>query len=151
MPIKHIANPLVRATIFVYCAGILVMIAVMNSLGSGLSRARAIGVMVSTWCLALTLSLIRMTRTEVADRQGRPVGPVQFLSYFFTFFWGIYFDPWSDESISAGLFAGVSRHTVILLGHPIFTFSIGFFADLNLQIRPLIGLEGDPVSTACYL
>ncbi|KAG1805251.1 hypothetical protein EV424DRAFT_1558802, partial [Suillus variegatus] len=147
MPI-NIVGFVVRAIIFIYCTGILVMIAVMDILGSGFSRARTVvGVMVSTWSLALVLSVFPTTREEVRDRQERLIGPVQFLSFFFTLFWGVWFDPWSDESISAGLFVGVSRHTVILLGHPIFTLSIGFFADLNLH---LIELEGDPVSTACY-
>lgn len=68
------------------------MIAVMDILGSGFSRARTVvGVMVSTWSLALVLSVFPTTREEVRDRQGRLIGPVQFLSFFFTLFWGVWF------------------------------------------------------------
>ncbi|KAG1896230.1 uncharacterized protein F5891DRAFT_1054876 [Suillus fuscotomentosus] len=103
--------------------------------------------MIATYSLALTISLIPTTRAQVRDRQGRQIGPVQMLSGFFTFFWGT----WLDESLAAGPFAGVSRYTVVLLGYPIFILSIGYFADLNLQIHPLIRLEGETsMSTACY-
>ncbi|KAG1797119.1 uncharacterized protein HD556DRAFT_1526157 [Suillus plorans] len=150
MPI-NIINPLVRIIVFVHCVGILLVIWATNFLGPGFSRARAVSVMIATWGLALTLSLIPTTRAEVQNWQGRRVGPVQILSGFFTFFWGTWFDPLSDESLAAGPFAGVSRYMVILLSYPIFILSIGYFADLNLQIHPLIRLEGGiSVSTACY-
>ncbi|KAG1859073.1 hypothetical protein C8R48DRAFT_257059 [Suillus tomentosus] len=146
MPI-NIVDPLVRIIIFVHFSGILLAIWATNFLGPGFSRARAVSVMIATYSLALTISLVPTTRAQVQDRQGRQIGPVQMLSGFFTFFWGTWFDPLSDESLAAGPFAGASRYTVVLLGYPIFILSIGYFADLNLQIRPLIRLEGE---TACY-
>lgn len=90
MPI-NIVNPLVRIVVFVHCAGILLVIWATNFLGPGFSRARAILVMITTYSLALTISLIPTTRAEVRDRQGRQLGPVQILSTFFTFFWGTWF------------------------------------------------------------